>query len=363
MPDHKLDIKPDPDFDRFVKVLRREGLPNRVPFYELFSEHQNKVLAYLGRDDVEEFDCFDDVSPEMEKHVWRQHIDYQYTLGYDYISVNPIDFKFPREPWTPAMTELRERIYVLAGDQTIGSREDFEKYPWPDASKADYSPLERIEEMLPDGMKAIPGWSGVLENAMWLLGYEGISYLLLDDEPLVKDVFDALGSRIAEFLGTAAQYDSVGAVFLGDDMGFKTQTMISPEMMRKYVFPWHKKIVQAVHRAGKPILLHACGNLTEVMDDIIDCGWDAKHSFEDVIEPVWEIKKRYEGRITLLGGFDVDKLSRMTTDEVRAHTRMLIEKCAPGGGWMLGSGNSIADYVPMENLLAILEEGYRAGRY
>jgi uroporphyrinogen decarboxylase len=121
--------------------------------------------------------------------------------------------------------------------------------------------------------------------------------------------------------------------------------------------------VEAVHAHGKPIILHSCGNLAEVMEDIIACGWDARHSFEDQIEPVWEAKARWGKRIALLGGFDMDKLARMTAAEVRAHTRFLIEKCAPGGGWALGTGNSVANYIPVDNFLTMLEEGHRCGRY
>ena len=96
---------------------------------------------------------------------------------------------------------------------------------------------------------------------MWLLGYEGISYLLADDEALVADMFDAVGSRLVEYNERQASYDSVGAIVMGEDMGFKTQTLLSPRVYRKYVFPWHKRLVDAVHQHDKPILLHSCGNL------------------------------------------------------------------------------------------------------
>ena len=207
------------------------------------------------------------------------------------------------------------------------------------------------------------GPGGILENVMWLLGYEGISFHLYDDEPLVRDMFEAVAVRIIAYFDALASFDVVGALTLGDDLGFKTQTLLSPEVYRKYLFPWHKKLVETVHRHGKPITLHACGNLNEIMEDIIDCGWDVKHSFEDSIQPVWEAKEMYGDRLALLGGFDMDKMSRMSEAEVQAHTRFLIEKCAPGGGWALGTGNSVANYVPVQNLLAMLEEGYRVGMY
>ncbi len=98
------------------------------------------------------------------------------------------------------------------------------------------------------------------------------------------------------------------------------------------------------------------------MEDIIDCGWDARHSFEDAIQPVWEIKEDYGDRIALLGGFDVDKICTMQEHEIRQHTRQMIEKCAPGGGWAMGTGNSVANYVPVESFLAMIDEGHKAGK-
>ena len=69
------------------------------------------------------------------------------------------------------------------------------------------------------------------------LGYEGISYLLVDDPKLIEDIFHEVGSRIVELFRNYASFQHLGALVLGDDMGFKTQTMLSPTLLRKYVFP------------------------------------------------------------------------------------------------------------------------------
>ncbi len=359
-----LSIDPSPDFSRLLKVLRREGEPDRVPFYELFSNIESEVMEALGRDPGPASDAKWSGDAEVRKACLKRHIDYQHCLGYDYVNCGGVGFGFPRNEIQHTETKEGERSYVQAADATITSREDFEKYAWPKVSDIDFSPLDQVGELLPDGMKVVTmGPGGILENVMWLLGYEGISFKLYDDEPLIKDMFDAVGSRLAKYLGAAAQYDSVGACCMGDDMGFKTSTMLSPEVYRKYVFPWQKKVVEAIHAAGKPALLHSCGNLAAVMDDIIDCGWDAKHSWEDNITPVWEAKEMWGDRITVLGGFDMDKISSMPLDDIRPHTRTLIEKCAPGGGWTLGTGNSVANYVPVENFLTMMDEGWKAGKY
>jgi uroporphyrinogen decarboxylase len=133
--------------------------------------------------------------------------------------------------------------------------------------------------------------------------------------------------------------------------------------MRHYVFPQQKRLVEIVHSRGKPFLLHACGDLGAVMDDLIDIGIDGKHSFEDTFLPVTEAKRLYGNRISILGGVDVDFLCRASEAEVRAYTRQVLEKCMPDGGYALGTGNSVANYIPVRNYLAMLDEGMKVGRY
>jgi uroporphyrinogen decarboxylase len=356
-----LKIKPQPDFGRMEKVLRRQGEPDRVPFYELFCSIEEDVLKILGKhtpmpDPKTEFDRY-------EEWYQKKHVAYMHSMGYDYVIASGKNFAFPVKEVPTTMTDQGVRGYFLAESKTIENREDFDKYTWPVLANVDYSLFERISRMMPDGMKVIANSSGVLENVMWLLGYEGISFLLYENPDLVKDMFNRIGELFVGHIGTMASLDCVGAVAFGEDMGFKTQIMLSPKVYREYVFPWHRKIVAAVHKHNKPIILHSCGNLSVVMDDIIACGWDAKHSFEVVIGPVWEQKKKYGDKIALMGGFDMNKICQFSEDEVRKHTRYLIEQCAPGGGWALGTGNSVANYVPVKNFMAMLDEGFAVGKY
>ncbi|HHX64308.1 MAG TPA: uroporphyrinogen-III decarboxylase-like protein, partial [Chloroflexi bacterium] len=110
----------------------------------------------------------------------------------------------------------------------------------------------------------------------------------------------------------------------------------------------------------RPYLLHSCGNLSKIMDDLIfDVGIDAKHSFEDTIEDVIEAKQQYGDQIALLGGIDVDFLCRATEEQVRERVRRTLEACMPGGGYCLGTGNSVANYIPLNNYLAMVDEGRR----
>ncbi len=356
--------KPDPDFGRLDTVLRRRGKPDRVPFYEIFSNIEEAVLTAIGNPPLPR--GLGSGSPVNAADAeLRRHVRHQYWLGYDYAAVREsmTGFVFQMSSRPFAETAEGERSYMTQGLSTIRNREDFERYAWLDMTSIDYSPFERIPAILPEGMAVIGDSPGIFENVLWLLGYEGLSYMLCDDPALLADVFEAVGSRVLMYFQTMASFECVRALRYGDDLGFKTQLLIPPATFRQYVLPWHKRIVAAAHSHDKPIILHSCGNLSAVLDDILDTGWDARHSFEDVIEPVWEAKERHGNRIAHLGGFDMVKLPLMTEEQVRGHTRFLVEKCAPGGGWALGSGNSIPAYVPVANFLAMLDEGRKVGSY
>jgi uroporphyrinogen decarboxylase len=342
------DRTPDPDFRRLLRVLRRQGEPDRVPFFELLVDRE--VVAAVLEEPV--------ASIEQEVRFWH-------ALGYDYVSVKAV-IPWPRHrdsaPDTAELSRGR-REWVNVHSDLVHSRAGLEALRWPRPRDVDYSDLEHAARVLPDGMKILARTSGVLENTLWTLGFEGLSYLLADDPAVVRDTADAVGSLLLSIFQTMASMDGVGALLLGEDMGFKTATMISPAALREYVFPWHRRIVAAAHAAGKPIVLHSCGNLRQVMDDVIATGWDAKHSFEDVIQPIAEAKELYGDRIAVLGGIDVDLLARGSEEAVRARVREVIRRCAPGGGFALGAGNSVANYVPVRNYLAMLDEGWRCGGY
>jgi uroporphyrinogen decarboxylase len=254
----------------------------------------------------------------------------------------------------PIVERPRQRTVSLNEGSLITDRASFESFGWTEPDESHFA-LYR-EACLPDGMKlitTIPG--GVLENVVNLVGYERLCLWTMDEPDLLGEVFDAVGSRLVRIYEICAGYENVGACFVNDDWGFKTQTMLPPSGMRRYVIPWHKRLVDVIHAAGKPALLHSCGNLDEVMEDVIEeIGFDAKHSFEDSILPIEDAYERWGSRIALLGGIDVDFLCRSTPDAIRARSRAMLERAADRGGYALGSGNSVPDYVPDESFLAMM---------
>ena len=336
----KRNEKREPNFENLRKVLRRET-PDRPTLFEFYID--NDISEKLtGMKAQSAWDCswnYEMIIPAMQR------------AGYDYATMHGSSFGFP--------VERAHGQTVSMSKGVIEDRETFERYPFQDPDRSDYSRLARAEKLLPPGMKIIVfGPGGVLENVISLVGYENLCYLLFDNEKLVEDIFEAVGGRLIRYYENCLKYDCVGAVISNDDWGFNTGTMLSTEDMRKYVFPYHKKIVELAHKSGRPAILHSCGNLEKVMDDLIDdMNYDGKHSYEDKILPVEDAYRRYGERIAILGGVDLDFVCQSTPEEVRNRCESLVKttKCK---GYALGTGNSIPNYVPPENFRAIIRAVY-----
>ena len=332
------------NFDEgLLRVLTRAGRPGYLPFYEHIASpgFVGRMLDLVGR-------------PPGQRSRWADQVDFWLAMGYDCIPMEvPPNLPLPAVTGGSHGSEAHVIIRTLA---------DFDKYPWPaESNPIDFAPFEAVAGMLPDGVKIVGGVAaGPFEWVSMMLGIVGISYALADCPELVERMFQRIGDLHVSAVRQLATLDAVGALRQGDDLGFKTATFLPPDVLRKFVLPIYKRMAAEAHRAGKPFILHSCGNLAEIYDDIIDCGVDAKHSFEEVILPVEQFKQQFGRRITPLGGLDVDMICRGRPDEIRAYTRGKIEQCfAADGHWALGTGNSLTDYMPVENYLLVLEEGIR----
>jgi len=348
-----------PDYRRLITVLKREGEPDRVPFYEHFVDKE--VMEAILGEAIPALSL--DLSPELKvKHV-SALIKFYRKMGYDYVPLE-VPLNLPRanrlraKDTAPLSRGLREWQDENRGE--IETMEDFETYPWPSPDEAaDLTYFEILERLLPEDMGIVGGADGgVFEYVSWLMGLVPLCKALYMNRPLIEKMFEKIGSIIVKVDEEISKTGRLIALRMGDDMGYKKGTFLPPEILRKYVFPWQKKCAETAHRRGLPFILHSCGNLKNIMPDLIDyVGIDAKHSFQDEIEPVWEAKGNYGGRIAILGGVDVDKLCRMQIKPLKKYVRKILERCSPGGGYALGSGNTITNYTPIENYIAMLDEG------
>ncbi len=273
--------------------------------------------------------------------------------GYEYASVIGSDFHFNRNKPENVVS------YSINDGGLIKDYETFEKYIWNNPDSYDYSILKVSEKFMPDDFKLmVYGRDGILENTIGIVGYETLCFMLEDEPALAKLVFDNVGSRLLRYYENCLNYSSVGLIMSNDDWGFFSSTLLSHDQLKTYVYPWHKKIVELGHKHNVPVVLHSCGNFTGIYEDIYNpalLGFDAKHSNEDKILPVEQAYKNYHKNVAIVGGIDLDFIIRSPLDEITKRCSAMLEQSAQDGAYALGSGNSIANYVPAENYFALLK--------
>ena len=350
---HKL------DWQGLLDNILLNGTPSRAYHIELFQDIEIQEAI------ADRFGLAADLDPGDPNYERQKYVAVQRFCGFDYVHIglNDVDVephKIIAED-TAALPREGGRSFQDEHTGPIMSFEDLERFQWPDVNAPGATAdIEWYQENLPDDMCIIGRNVGhYAEWLAWLMGYETLCYALYDQRDLVK----ALESKLREFFRDSVrrmlEFDRIKMIWGSDDMGFKTGLLISPDDAREFFLPGHKELAAMSHEAGRAYLLHSCGMLDDIMDDLIDdVKVDAKHSFEDTIEDVCEVKNTYGQRIALLGGIDVDFLCRADEPAIRKRVRKTLDACMPGGGFAIGSGNTVANYVPLDNYLAMVDEAW-----
>lgn len=355
---HLASFTPRPDITRFIDhLLGRSQLPHPPAVEFIVDEPVLKavIVSVLGREWV---------SPGADRESQTRYLDnliaFWHGMGYDMLRFEAA-LPFPGSSRVTGNTvsgSSRDRAWADESGGLISSWEDFEKYAFPRVEEFDFFPFEYLSRHLPEGMGlALAHGGGIFERVSWIFSIEKLCYLLFDQPDLVQAVVTKVGELQAAFYRQLVEIDRLAAIFPGDDMGFRSATLLSPAALRQYFLPWHQQIAEMAHAHGVPYFLHSCGNLEKIMPDLIDTvRLDAKHSYEDAILPAERFQEKYGHRIGVLGGMDINILSAGSQADVRARVRQLMDTCGPRGRFAIGSGNSIPDYVPLPNYLAMMDE-------
>lgn len=346
------------DWEGLLRNLRRAGTPERVYHMELFLDQEIHAALH------ERFGTARMLTAGDPYYAQKAQIALYRFLGYDMIRA-PLGgasytWQHKKTTDTAPLAKTAGRGFRDDAHGLIASWADFERYPWPDPATFDTRILEWYAANLPDDMCLGGSCHPIFEYACMLMGYQRLCFALYDQPDLVDAVIERVASIHLAAAGIYLQCERVKVLFDGDDMGHRTGTLVSPQVLLQKILPWHRRLAALAHEHGALYLLHSCGNIEAIMPALIDdVGIDGRHSFEDAIEPVTEAKRRWGQRIALIGGVDVDLLARGTPEDVRRRVRATLDACLPGGGYCLGSGNSIANYIPVDNFLAMLDEGRR----
>jgi uroporphyrinogen decarboxylase len=361
-----------PDFERVRTALLCAGEPDRVPLAEAGIDKGIRE-AVLGR----------------PIRTLADEVDFWRVAGYDFVPVHvglrlmlslghdpTYDARERREALAAARLsgrarygvgdlEDRERAWAQEHKGVVTTWEEYERFPWPTADEFDQrETMDEVATLLPEGMRTII-YQGHIFTLVWeLMGFEAFCFGLTECPDLIDAMFERIGREQMDVFTRLIQRPEVGAAWMPDDLAYTEGLMVAPSYLRRWVFPWFKRMGAICRELGKPFIFHSDGRLHEVMDDIIDCGFTALHPIEPKAMDIRDLKRRYGGRLCLIGNLDLGyTLTRGTPAEVVAETLGLMRDVGPGGGYCVGSSNSVPEYVPLANYNAMRETVLRRGAY
>jgi len=203
------------------------------------------------------------------------------------------------------------------------------------------------------------GVPGFYETSQKLRGYENIACDMLVDIEFVTALYDRLlelqRRYFKNYIENVSPYAQV--ICYADDLGMQDRLQISPETYREVIKPYHKKIFDYVHSlADIKIMLHCCGAVSDIINDLIEVGVDILNPVQiraKGMEPE-KLKRDFGDRIVFWGGVDEQELlPHGTPEQVRAEAQMLKRVLGRDGGFVLAPGHCIQADTPPENVAAI----------
>ena len=353
-------IAAEADFGRVITTLGHEE-PDRVPLAEAAVDYEI-MSQFLGRTVAE-----DDVASQ---------VDFWHAAGYDFIPLtvgmmqpgrlskdSQISKVIAGAMLKDTADEAGEEAWDLERMALIHTEQDFEAFPWEAAAQLDFSKFHQVQRHLPDGMKVV-AMSGKIFTLTWMLmGFENFALNLILAPQFVEKVF----ARVAEIqlngVREIASIPNVAAVWAVDDLAFGSGPMVNPQAFRKHLFPWYEEFGKLCHKNDLYFFFHSDGVLWDLIEDLIHLGVDALHPVDPTCMDIEEVKDRVGDRLCIIGNISNELLMNGTPEEIEELTKSRLKALAPGGGYCLGSGNSVPNWARIENYRAMIETGLRYGRY
>jgi uroporphyrinogen decarboxylase len=192
------------------------------------------------------------------------------------------------------------------------------------------------------------------ERAWTLRGLEALMMDFIDHPGFVHELLEAIADYNLAQIGEALRYD-IDAVYFGDDWGQQHGLQMGPRLWKEFLRPQLRRMYGAVKQAGRFVMIHSCGDVDELFDDLIDLGLDCFNPFQPEVMDTGTLLLRYRDRLSFHGGISTQKtLPYAGPEGVRAETRVLIER-GRDGGYILAPAHDVEGDVPLPNMLAFIE--------
>jgi uroporphyrinogen decarboxylase len=248
-------------------------------------------------------------------------------------------------------------------DEDIGTTCEYQlpeptlaRYNWPDPSSR--ARVAGYEKALRDTgeLFVVANFGFTLFERAWTL--RGMENLLVDmviNPEFVDELFDAICDWNVEVTRKMMELP-FDAVLFGDDWGSQRGLIMGPALWRQFLRPRLERMYEVVRKAGRKVMIHSCGDVDELFDDLVEIGVNVFNPFQPEVMDTFELAARYKGSLAFFGGISTQRLLPYgTPDEVRAGVREIVRRIGKGGGYIAAPAHDTPKDVPLENILAMLE--------
>jgi uroporphyrinogen-III decarboxylase len=376
--------------ERFIRTLRREPVDRVSTLYRMKHEAKEKIARVFG---VEKTGTGLGHDPSLELRLGNDAIIYQIGINAEF-SHRPIaigetwhnhfdvgygksglegrtheefeEFKKTQEFWGPAKVVPEN----FPKSHPITSMEQLKNYKWPDpGDRRLLDPIKAICDKYQKDYFIIVDLSSTLIEAAYahIVGTQNF-FLMTSDEPeLIDGVLDGL-TEYYTALGINAIREGADMIRMGDDVGAQQSMMLSPKMWRKLAKPRLQHMFSTFRKENPEIFIkfHSCGDYSPILQDIIELGCDLSGLMQPTggLKDKAAIKAKYGDKISLCGGFDVQRtLPRGQVEDVRKGVLECMQNLAPGGGYVFSPSHYIMADVPIQNIMAMFEAQKDFGVY
>jgi uroporphyrinogen decarboxylase len=202
------------------------------------------------------------------------------------------------------------------------------------------------------------------ERAWTMRGWGNLMLDFYDQPQFVCELLNVIADYNIAQVREALKYD-IDAIYFGDDWGMQHGLQMGPKVWHEHIYPVLKRMYGVVRDAGKYVMIHSCGDVDELFDDLIEIGLNCFNPFQPEVMDVADLINRYRGRLAFYGGMSTQRtLPYGSVQDVREETERLLA-LGRDGGYVFSPAHDVEGDVPLENMLAFLDviqgqPGYRA---
>jgi uroporphyrinogen decarboxylase len=195
----------------------------------------------------------------------------------------------------------------------------------------------------------------LFERAWTLRGLEPLYMDFIENPAFVHELLEAITEYNITQVKKALEHD-IDAVYFGDDWGQQHGLLMGYDLWKEFIHPHIKRMYGVVRDAGRTVFIHSCGDVDELFDDLVGIGLRVFNPFQPEVMDVGALMGQYHGRLAFWGGVSTQRtMPYGTPEEVREEVRRMRD-LGREGGYILSPSHALEGDVPLENLLALIDE-------